>query len=58
MEEAIWVHLVTGVDSQQGKGTLDLLLEASGVVQLVLILLVLASIVCWYIMNYKSMLLV
>ena len=54
MEDAIWVHLVTGVENGPGgKSTLDLLLDASGVVQGVLLLLILASIASWYVIGYK-----
>lgn len=56
MFETIWVNLVTAQAAEESGGTLDIvgiLMEASGVVLLVLLLLVILSIVSWFIIIYK-----
>ncbi len=54
MQDAIWVHLVTAVgEGQETKGILDLLADSSGVVLGVLILLILFSLVSWFVIAYK-----
>ena len=57
MYESIWVQLVTAQVEASEKGqldVLDLLLEASGVVKGVMILLLVLSVISWYIIGYKA----
>lgn len=56
MFESIWVHLVTAqaaVVEQQPRGIIEIMLDASGVVKGVMILLAILSVISWYIMGYK-----
>ena len=56
MFESIWVHLVTAqtaVVEQQPRGVFEIMLEASGVVKGVMILLAILSVISWYIIGYK-----
>lgn len=56
MWDAMWVNLVTAqVEAQDeaARGILDILLDTSGVVLGVLILLTLLSLISWYIIAYK-----
>ena len=57
MWESVWVNLITAqVEAQPegvDRGVVDILLEASGVVLGVLVLLALLSLVAWYIIGYK-----
>jgi biopolymer transport protein TolQ len=54
MQEAMWVQLVTAAGEKvEPKGILELLGDASGVVMGVLVLLLLFSVISWYIIGYK-----
>ncbi len=56
MFETIWVNLVTAQAAEETEQSLDivgLLIDASGVVMLVLLLLVVLSICSWYVIVYK-----
>ena len=55
MFESIWVNLVTAqVESgETPRGVLEILLDASGVVMGVIVLLAVLSLVSWYIIGYK-----
>ena len=62
MEPITWVDLVIAqtedaAASEGGHGVMSLLSEATGVVLLVLIGLILASITCWFIIGYKALVL-
>lgn len=58
MEYVNWVHLfaVDG-DTTGSSGVMSLLSEATGVVLLVLILLIIASIISWFVIGYKTIIL-
>ena len=53
MQQTVWVHLVTAAGEAEKKGILDLLADASGVVMGTLVLLLLFSVISWYIIGYK-----
>jgi biopolymer transport protein TolQ len=54
MQEAMWVQLVTAAGEKvEPKGILELLGDASGVVMGVLVLLLLFSVISWYVIGYK-----
>jgi biopolymer transport protein TolQ len=53
MQETVWVHLVTAAGESEKKGIFELLLDASPVVMGTLVLLLLFSIISWYIIGYK-----
>lgn len=55
MFEAIWVSLVTAQieTPKKAKGVVEIMLDADGVVLMILILLALLSVFCWYIIGYK-----
>jgi biopolymer transport protein TolQ len=56
MFESIWVHLVTAqaaAAEAQPRGVFEIMLDASGVVKGVMILLAILSLICWYIIGYK-----
>ncbi len=55
MQDAIWVQLVTAAEDKAPEplGIIDILADASGVVVGTLILLLLFSIISWYIIGYK-----
>jgi biopolymer transport protein TolQ len=55
MQDTMWVQLVTaaGKEAVKSKGILDLLGDASGVVMGTLVLLLLFSVISWYIIGYK-----
>lgn len=57
MFEAIRVSLITAqIEApQKGKGVVEIMLDADGVVLSILILLALLSVACWYIIGYKWM---
>lgn len=58
MFESVWIQLVTAqAAAPQGeppRGIIEILMEASGVVMGVLILLLIVSLVSWYIIGYKA----
>ena len=53
MQQTVWVHLVTAAGEAEKKGILDLLADATGVVMGTLVLLLLFSVISWYIIGYK-----
>ncbi len=53
MQETVFVHLVTAAGEAEKKGILDLLADASGVVMGTMVLLLLFSVISWYIIGYK-----
>lgn len=55
MFESIWVQLVTAqaAAEPQTRGIFEIMLDASGVVKAVLILLASLSVISWYVMGYK-----
>ena len=56
MFESIWVHLITAqvaATEAQPRGVFEIMLDASGVVKGVMILLAIISMISWYIIGYK-----
>lgn len=56
MFESIWVHLVTAqaaAAEAQPRGIVEIMLDSSGVVKGVMILLAILSLISWYIIGYK-----
>ena len=52
--ESVWVHLVS-VTADSEISVSGLLLKASFVVQLVLLVLLFMSVLCWWVIGYKAL---
>lgn len=57
MLESMWVQLVTAqtASPKEARGVVEILMEADGVVTAVIVLLVIMSIVSWYIIGFKAL---